>query len=172
MQNKDQGRVGNEGPTAPVCAEAMDRLWQAAYGPVPGLAGGDARRLPEAVGPWRPYDAERPVIVLMRACIAHLDAAGHEAAARRNLQARLFTLSAWLCSDDARRAPAGLVAWAWDAGAWRPRAVHRDLVRQAASCASVTVALTAPVSTLSQAPTDPSCALARRQGGCACAATI
>ena len=169
MENKDQGRVGNEGATAPVCADAMDRLWQAAYGQVPGLAGARAGSAAgAAAGPWRAYDAERPVIVLMRACIAHLDAAGHDAAARRHLQTRLFALSAWLCSDDARCAPAGLVAWAWEAGGWRLRAVHRDLVRQAATCAS----LTAAVGALAQALPDQGSAASRQQGGCACTATI
>lgn len=168
MQDKDQGRVGNDGTTAPVCADAMDRLWQAAYGQVPGIAGALAGHAGEAVGPWRPFDAERPVIVLMRACIAHLDAAGHEAATRGHLQTRLFALSAWLCSDDARRAPAGLVAWAWEAGVWRLRAVHRDLVRQAATGTSVKAALSGLASLLQDQRGEGS----RQQGGCACAATI
>lgn len=169
MQNKDQGSVGNEGETAPVCAEAMDQLWQAAYGAVPGLAGvSEGCPTGTTSGLWRPYDAERPLMLLMRACIAHLDAAGHDAAARRHLQTRLFALSAWLCTNDARRASASLVAWAWEAGAWRLRAVHRDLVRHAATCASLPAALSA----LDQARPDQGGAVSDQQEACVCAATI
>ncbi|MFN3861907.1 MAG: hypothetical protein ACK4R2_10600 [Roseateles sp.] len=113
----------------PVCPQAFDRLWQAAYGaPMsrPGAAESSDRE-------WRPFDARQPVMPLLRACAVHLQAS-QVGGAMVGLQVRLLQLSVWLCSDEAPASCGELAAWTFDGAGWRLVAVHRDLLSHAAQC--------------------------------------
>lgn len=119
----------------PVCPQAFDRLWQAAYGAAVSLPHAADR----TAGVWRPFDAGRPLMPLLRVCAAHLHVAHEDTAVRAGLQARLLQLSVWLCSDEARTGCGRFAAWARDGADWRLIAVHRDLLRQAAACRALAV---------------------------------
>lgn len=118
----------------PVCPQALDRLWQAAYGAAVSLPHAADR----TTGVWRPFDAGLPLMPLLRACAVHLHAAHEDTAVRAGLQARLLRLSVWLCSDQARTGCGRFAAWARAGAEWRLIAVHSDLLRQAAVCRALT----------------------------------
>ena len=112
-----------DGLVPAVCPEALNRLWQAAYG--------TAER---AEDQWLPFDADRPLMALLRACTGHMANAQLDGATHAHLLARLLLLSVWLCSDEARSEPGRLTAWTRHGRSWQLCAVHRDLLESAASC--------------------------------------
>lgn len=127
MQHQEDFRSDKHSGSQPVCPDALERLWQAVYGgpmATPNTAACTS-------GDWFPFDADRPVIPMLRACTDHLRTMA-DTQARNRIQDRFLRLNCWLCSDEAPTSCGNLAAWKRGQTGWRLVAVHRELLRRAA----------------------------------------